>query len=276
MRLAARRVPMLFVGLLSMACGMWLGLVRLGWNLPLPWQDQLIAHGPLMVCGFLGTLISLERAVALGSRWGYAAPVLVAAGALMLDLGPLGAFGPMLITAGSLVMVAIFVVVWRRQRVALRRDDDDWRAGLDGRQRAVARRRADLSRRVLVAGVPGADDRRRAARAESGVAADACRPLGVRPGDGDGPGRRRRGDVVAGAGRPRAGRGAHRADVVAGASRRRAADGPSARRHAVHGGLPPRRLRVAGRGRRHRGRHRRRDAGPAVRRDAPCRASSGS
>jgi hypothetical protein len=114
MRLAARRVPMLVVGLVSMACGMWLGLVRLGWSLPLPWPDQLIAHGPLMVCGFLGTLISLERAVALGSRWGYAAPVLVAAGALMLDLGPLGAFGPLLITAGSLVMVAIFVAVWRR------------------------------------------------------------------------------------------------------------------------------------------------------------------
>ena len=115
MRLAARRVPLLVVGLLSMACGMWLGLVRLGWNLPLPWQDQLIAHGPLMVCGFLGTLISLERAVGLGSPWGYAAPVLVAAGAVMLDLGPLGSFAPLLITAGSLVMVAIFVVVWRRQ-----------------------------------------------------------------------------------------------------------------------------------------------------------------
>jgi hypothetical protein len=114
MRLAARRAPLLFVGLLSMTCGMWLGLVRLGWNLPLPWQDQLIAHGPLMVCGFLGTLISLERAIALGSRWGYAAPVLVAAGALMLDLGPIGSFGPTLITAGSLATVAILVVVWRR------------------------------------------------------------------------------------------------------------------------------------------------------------------
>jgi hypothetical protein len=115
MQLAARRVPMVIVAVVSMACGMWLGLVRLGWNLPLPWQDQLIAHGPLMVCGFLGTLISLERAVALGSRWGYAAPVLIACGALMLDLGPLSVFGPMLITTGSLVMVAIFVAVWRRQ-----------------------------------------------------------------------------------------------------------------------------------------------------------------
>ena len=115
MALAVWRVPMLVVGLLSMACGVWLGLVRLGWNLPLPWQDQLIAHGPLMVCGFLGTLISLERAVALGSGWGYAAPILVASGAVALDLGPLGAFGPPLITAGSVVMVAIFIAVWRRQ-----------------------------------------------------------------------------------------------------------------------------------------------------------------
>jgi len=114
MRLAARQVPIVIVAVVSMACGMWLGLVRLGWNLPLPWQDQLVAHGPLMICGFLGTLISLERAVALGSRWGYAAPVLVVAGALVLDLGPLGAFGPILITTGSIVMVAIFVVVWRR------------------------------------------------------------------------------------------------------------------------------------------------------------------
>ncbi len=115
MVLAVRRVPLLVVGLLSMACGVWLGLIRLGWNLPLPWPDQLIAHGPLMVCGFLGTLISLERAIALGARWGYAAPILVAAGALALGLGRVGAFGPFLITAGSVVMVAIFVAVWRRQ-----------------------------------------------------------------------------------------------------------------------------------------------------------------
>ena len=114
MRLAVRRVPMLFVGLLSMVYGVSLGLARLGWNLPLPRQDQLIAHGPLMICGFLGTLISLERAVGLGSRWGYAAPVLVATGALMMDLGSVVSFGRIPITAGSLVMVAIFAVVWRR------------------------------------------------------------------------------------------------------------------------------------------------------------------
>jgi hypothetical protein len=112
--ISMRRVPLMAIGMLSMAGGAWLGLVRLGWRLPLPWPDQLIAHGPLMVCGFLGTLISLERAVALGSRWGYAAPALVAAGALTLVL-PLGPFGPWLMTAGSSVLVAIFVILFRRQ-----------------------------------------------------------------------------------------------------------------------------------------------------------------
>lgn len=112
--MAMRRMPLMAIGLLSMACGVWLGLVRLGWNLPLPSQDALIVHGPLMVCGFLGTLICLERAVALGTTWGYAAPTLVAAGALALDL-PIGPVGPLFITAGSIGLVTIFAVLWHRQ-----------------------------------------------------------------------------------------------------------------------------------------------------------------
>jgi hypothetical protein len=54
MRLAARRVPLLVVGLLSMACGTWLGLVRLGWNLPLPWQDVSVN-----ILGWLGGVARL-------------------------------------------------------------------------------------------------------------------------------------------------------------------------------------------------------------------------
>lgn len=106
---------MLAIGLLSMACGAWLGLVRVGWNLPLPWPDQLIDHGPLMVCGFLGTLIALERAVGFGTRWGYAAPVLVAAGAFLIDLGALGSLGPLLVTIGSIVVMVMLVLIWQRQ-----------------------------------------------------------------------------------------------------------------------------------------------------------------
>jgi len=112
---SVRRVPLLAVGVASMAVGAWLGLVRLGWALPLPWPDQLIAHGPIMVCGFLGTLISLERAVGLGAPWAYAAPVLAAAGALLLDFAQLNPAAPTLASAASAVVVAIFVVICRRE-----------------------------------------------------------------------------------------------------------------------------------------------------------------
>jgi hypothetical protein len=105
---------LLAIGILSMACGTWLGLLRLGWRLPLPWPDQLIAHGPLMVCGFLGTLISVERAVALGRPWAYTAPILTAAGALALDLS-VPSLAPALITAGSAALVLVFFVLLRRQ-----------------------------------------------------------------------------------------------------------------------------------------------------------------
>jgi hypothetical protein len=109
------RLPMLAAGMLSMAYGAWLGLVRIGWNLPLPSPDGLIGHGPLMVCGFLGTLISLERAVALGATWGYAAPAAVASGTLILIAGFAPSIAAAVITLGSGVLVAVYVAVWLRQ-----------------------------------------------------------------------------------------------------------------------------------------------------------------
>jgi hypothetical protein len=111
----AWRIPLLAAGMASMAAGTWLGLIRLGWALPLPWPDRLIAHGPLMVCGFLGTLIGLERAVGFGRRWAYLAPVFTAAGAVTLGVADLAAAAPWLMTAGSVLVCAIFAVISARQ-----------------------------------------------------------------------------------------------------------------------------------------------------------------
>lgn len=108
------RAPLLALALLSMAWGVWMGLLRLGWVLPLPWPDQLILHGPLMIGGFLGTLIGLERAVGIASPWAYAAPLLTASGSVLLVFGPAGPAGPLLITIGSAIVLAVFgVVMWR-------------------------------------------------------------------------------------------------------------------------------------------------------------------
>ena len=110
-----RRLPLLAVSILALLAGLWAGLLRLGWGFPVIQPALYVAHGPLMVCGFLGTLISLERAVALGESWSYAAPILAAAGALALMFGLPDPMGALLITAGSLGLIANFIAIIRRQ-----------------------------------------------------------------------------------------------------------------------------------------------------------------
>jgi len=111
----AWRLPLLASALLSAAWGAWLGLLRIGWALPLPRPDQLILHGPLMVGGFVGTLVGLERAIGIARPWAYAAPALSAAGAALLVFGTAPAAGAISITAASGIVTAIFIVVLRAQ-----------------------------------------------------------------------------------------------------------------------------------------------------------------
>jgi hypothetical protein len=108
------RAPLLVSAMLAMVWGIWMGLLRIGWAWPLPWSDQLILHGPLMIGGFLGTLIGLERAVGIAKPWAYAAPLLTAVGSMTLIAGGSAPFGALLITVGSAVVLVVFaVVVWR-------------------------------------------------------------------------------------------------------------------------------------------------------------------
>jgi hypothetical protein len=66
-----------------------------------------------MAVGFLGTLIALERAVAIGKLWSYAAPLLMAAGTLLLlFLGPVQA-GIGLIVLGSVGVTAVSLFMVR-------------------------------------------------------------------------------------------------------------------------------------------------------------------
>ncbi len=88
------------LGGLALLLALWAGLFRIGWNLPMPNALPAI-HGPLMVSGFLGTLISLERAVALGSKWAYLVPTLSGTGVLALMTDAPGSLGTILMTLGS-------------------------------------------------------------------------------------------------------------------------------------------------------------------------------
>jgi hypothetical protein len=95
--------------MVSLLTGVWGGLARLSVNVPLPADNAnwLSFHGPLMVCGFLGTVIGLERAVGLPGKWAYAAPVLTGVGAGTLIVGMPGRLPLWLLTLGSAVFVAV-------------------------------------------------------------------------------------------------------------------------------------------------------------------------
>lgn len=104
-----QRFPLMALALTALLAGLWGGLARIGWAWPVH-PPLVMGHGPLMVCGFLGTLIGVERAVALDLRWPWAAPALAGLGALVLMVGGAGWLGPLLFSLGSAVLTLLFFV----------------------------------------------------------------------------------------------------------------------------------------------------------------------
>ena len=112
----AGRAPLLALAFAALFAGVAAGLARLGWAFAPPLAELAALHGPLMVCGFFGTVIGLERAVALSRRWGYLAPLLTGLGAAAGIFGAAFPVAPLLIALGSAVMTAVSLVFYRRQR----------------------------------------------------------------------------------------------------------------------------------------------------------------
>jgi hypothetical protein len=106
------RFPLLGIAVVSLLTALWAGLGRLGWGSPFHVSTLMAGHGPLMVGGFLGTLIGVERAVALGTHWPYLAPLGTGLGALAMLLGLPAA--PLLLV-GSLALVVVCGVLVQRQ-----------------------------------------------------------------------------------------------------------------------------------------------------------------
>ena len=111
----SHRFPLLFLSVAILLVAMWSGLLRVGWIWPslAPWR---MAHGPLMIAGFLGTLISIERAVALNKSWLYFGPVLSAVGGIYYVAGGEEITGALFMLVGSFGLVAIFAVILKQHR----------------------------------------------------------------------------------------------------------------------------------------------------------------
>ncbi|QPF76620.1 hypothetical protein G8A07_14535 [Roseateles sp. DAIF2] len=107
--------PLILLALLAGSIG---GLARLGLQVAdagSPWVGSAAAqHGALMISAFLGSVIALERAVALKQGWTFAAPLLAGAGGLALLAGR-AALGAWLGVAAAGLFVGVNALVLRRQ-----------------------------------------------------------------------------------------------------------------------------------------------------------------
>lgn len=109
------RFPLMASGMICLLAGLWAGLLRLGFDLPPVRPFLYEGHGPFMAACFLGVVIGLERAVAYGRGWAYLAPALTGLGGLALIVDTIGPAGPLLVTLGAAVLVAVNVAIIREQ-----------------------------------------------------------------------------------------------------------------------------------------------------------------
>lgn len=110
------RFPLLMLAILSLLFAIWAGLLRLGWAWPSIQPSLAAAHGPLMVSAFLGTVIGLERAVALNRRAAYLIPLLSGIGGIFLIADISWVWGGRLLTLASAGLVILFFLIVRRHR----------------------------------------------------------------------------------------------------------------------------------------------------------------
>ncbi len=123
------RFPIMALVMVALLAGLWAGLLRLGWGWPVLRPLLPSLHGPLMVSGFLGTLICLERAVALETVIGkrlavigggvvlfYVGAGATGVGALWLVMGLPVAVGQVLVLLGSGWLTAVSLYIYRQHR----------------------------------------------------------------------------------------------------------------------------------------------------------------
>lgn len=103
----------------SLISGVVGGLLRAGVPLPavaaFDWARQALGlHSALMICGFLGTVIGIERAVAVRAAWAFVVPVATSLGAACLLVRQY-AWGAALFELAAVVFVLVNAVIVKRQ-----------------------------------------------------------------------------------------------------------------------------------------------------------------
>lgn len=109
------RLAFLIPGGIALLAGLDAALLLLGQPAPVTFENLPIVHGPLLVFGFIGTVIALERAVAIRRWWAFGAPAAYGLAAFLL-LSPLPLIvGAGMLAVGSIILLFIYLAIWRRQ-----------------------------------------------------------------------------------------------------------------------------------------------------------------
>lgn len=111
-----RRLIFLIPAGVALLAGLDAGLLLLGLPAPVTTERLPDAHGMVMVLGFVGTVIALERAVALRRSAGFAAPALLGVGGLLVTSAAPLRLGQVALTVGAAALVLVYIPLWRRQR----------------------------------------------------------------------------------------------------------------------------------------------------------------
>ena len=110
------RLTILALAVVGLLAGLWGGLGRAGIAVAAgpAFGHAVSLHAALMIVGFLGTVIGIERAVALRARWAFVAPLASGLAALALLCGATR-LGARLAVLAALVFTAVCVQIVRRQ-----------------------------------------------------------------------------------------------------------------------------------------------------------------
>jgi hypothetical protein len=111
-----RRTVFLIPAGVALLAGLNGGLLLLGVPAPVTTERMPDVHGMVMVLGFVGTVIALERAVALRRRAAFTAPALLGSGGLLVISSAPLRLGQVALTAGAAALIAVYIPLWRRQR----------------------------------------------------------------------------------------------------------------------------------------------------------------
>lgn len=105
-------VLFLFLAALSLLSGLYAGLLRVDMSIADLLSLSAMIHGPVMINGFLGTLIGLERSAALDKKWAYGAPLFFTIGSISFILGS-SIFGKWFMLIGAILfsIIAIYLYI---------------------------------------------------------------------------------------------------------------------------------------------------------------------